>query len=275
MTTRLDAAASALMEMLPPIRRARLWRLYAENGRRFLDLWQDGGRGVLGAKGEGLGRVAKAEIDLGRGAPMPSVWNRRLASGLHAWKPAYAACRSYLSEERALAAANAAIARISGDRTWSGEVPLELPFGEYLDIARAESRETPRIALAVLPCPAMLCPAVLLLREEPDPRDEALASDLVPPLAAATACRSLAEYARFAEAAPERRWRKADRRIAGLFERRGPWLLPRYPENRHGDVFRACLAAGILISPDYGRPSILPGDFDDGELAPISEMDFV
>jgi hypothetical protein len=260
MTTRLGSGAADLLALLPPIRRARLWRLYAADGRRFLDLWQDGGRGILGAKGEGLGRVAKAEIDLGRCSPLPSVWQARLESALRAWKPGYAASRVFLSEERALAALAALAAPTA----------LELPLGEYL----ATPFDPSPIVLAVLPCPAWLCPAALLFRDDPGPA--ALpASDLVAPAAAAIACRSLAELARFSARHSEDGWRRADRRISGLFERRGPWLIPRYPAYRHGDVFRACLAAGILISPDWARPSILPGEFDDGEIAPLSEMDFV
>jgi 4-aminobutyrate aminotransferase-like enzyme len=33
-----------LPSLLPKVRRARGYRLYGEDGRRYLDLWQGGGR---------------------------------------------------------------------------------------------------------------------------------------------------------------------------------------------------------------------------------------
>ena len=40
---------SELLEMeIPRIRRARGYRLYDHHGRRYLDLWQNGGRSLLG-----------------------------------------------------------------------------------------------------------------------------------------------------------------------------------------------------------------------------------
>ncbi|MCX7655751.1 MAG: hypothetical protein N2Z76_04420 [Treponemataceae bacterium] len=37
-----------LLALLPPLRRGRGYRLYAQNGRRFLDLWVQGGWAILG-----------------------------------------------------------------------------------------------------------------------------------------------------------------------------------------------------------------------------------
>ncbi len=36
---------------IPPIRRARGYRLYDHRGRRYLDLWQNGGHSLLGHRG--------------------------------------------------------------------------------------------------------------------------------------------------------------------------------------------------------------------------------
>jgi hypothetical protein len=35
-------------------------------------------------------------------------------------------------------------------------------------------------------------------------------------------------------------------------------------------LFVAALGAGVLLSPDPELPSIVPGDFDDGELAALA-----
>jgi hypothetical protein len=65
-------------------------------------------------------------------------------------------------------------------------------------------------------------------------------------------------------------WRKVDRRLGPYFERSGPYLYPRAEGDGYEGLFRAALDGGALISPDPERPSIIPGDFDDGELAALA-----
>ena len=93
------------LRRLPPIRRARLWRLYAEDGRRFLDFWMDDGRSILGAKGTGIGTTAKAALDTGLTRPFPSIRESRLEKDIHERYPDYPAIRFFRDEARATAAA--------------------------------------------------------------------------------------------------------------------------------------------------------------------------
>ena len=254
---------AARLALLPPIRRARLWRLYAEGTaegrqRRFLDLWMDGGRSILGAKGTGLGTAAKAAIDMGLARPLPSVWTRRLEKALLETYPGFASARLFPNRDRALAALGAAFP--------GAEPALLRPFGEHL---RGNAPADSRFALPLLPCPALLEPGVVLAREGADA--EALAAEQVPPAALAAAARALREFAAFSRVFGEGLWRKADRRLAPYFERSGPYLYPRCPETEYDTLFRAALGAGLLLSPEYAFPSILPGDFDDGELAALGK----
>lgn len=279
-----------LLRLLPPIRRARLWRLYAEGQaagrpRRFLDLWMDGGRSLLGAKGTGLGTEAKAAIDRGLTGPAPSVWERRLEKALLAAYPGYAAARFYRSEEAALEALEAHLGKARGqlaildpalrdsgrpgDSAASGgaEALVARPFAAFLPGQAALERGLPAFALPLLPCPAALAPGVILARDASGaPRGE-----LAPPLLLASACRALAELARLGSTYREELWRRSDRRLAPFFERRGPYLYPRHGPEEHGAFFRRALEAGLLVSPRHELPSMLPGEFDDGELAALGK----
>jgi len=105
-----NPATSQLLRLLPAIRRARGYRLYAEDGRRFLDLWQEGGPGMLGAKGTGLGTAVKAAVDKGLAKPFPSIHERRLEKELLLLHPDYRAVRLFPD----LGAALAALARAFG-----------------------------------------------------------------------------------------------------------------------------------------------------------------
>ena len=251
------------LALLPPIRRARLWRLYAEDGRRFLDLWMDGGRSLLGAKGTGLGTAAKAAIDTGLTRPFPSVREGRLEKALLERYPLFAAVRIFRNEDRARAAARAA---------FPGDEPAVLrPFAEHLreGPGRPDAAAPPRAALPLLPCPSALAPGILLVKDAADAA--AIEGDLVPPLSLACAQRALSELDIFAREYGERLWKKTDRRLKPFFERSGPYLYPRIGVEGYEGFFAAALGAGILISPDPEQPSIVPGDFDDGELARLAK----
>jgi hypothetical protein len=250
------------LRLLPPIRRARLWRLYAEDGRRFLDLWMDGGRSILGAKGTGIGTAAKAAIDTGLTRPFPSVLQARLERSLKKRYTSFVTLRLFRNEDRALAAAETLLPPGS-------TLQVLRPFAEH----DRDAGEPAGIAMPRLPCPAALAPAVLLFREEALARR--VEGDILPSLALACAHRALSEFERFEKDYAESLWKRVDRRLGPFFERSGPYLYPRPaafpgPEG-YGRLFAAALGAGILLSPDPEEPSIIPGDFDDGELARLEK----
>jgi len=285
---------AGLLSLLPAIRRCRGYRLYAENGRRFLDLWQDDGRGVLGAKGTGIGTVVKAETDKGLASPFPSVYERRLEKALAAAYPHYAAVRFYPDEASAARAllscaarAGATDAAVPGEADWrlsaeelafdparrgasaSGCLALlERPYPEGLDMDAA--RADFRVALLRLPLARAFSPAVLLFRDEAT----AAGSDraLVPPIALSAAVKAFAELAGHKDTYTEELWKRSDRRLGRLFERKGPRLWPRCPREAYPALFKEALDRGVLLSPFWNLPSNIPADFDDGELKLLSDI---
>jgi hypothetical protein len=239
----------------------------------------DGGRSLLGAKGSGIGTAAKAAIDTGLTRPFPSIREDRLERALKTRYPGFAAVRFFRDESRAIAAAAAILPE--------GEIlPVIMPFAEYLAGTSEASSQglalphvamphvaTPRVAMPRLPCPAILAPGVLLFENADEAR--AVEGELAPPLALACAHRSLLELDRFSVNYSENLWKRTDRRLGPYFERRGPYLFPRRGEGRrpaedYDRLFIAALGAGVLLSPDPELPSIVPGDFDDGELAALA-----
>jgi hypothetical protein len=283
--------AEALLRLLPPIRRARFWRLYALDGRRFLDLWMDGGSSLLGAKGTGLGTAVKAAVDVGLARPFPSIWERRLEKALLALYPGYRAVRFYESVEAALARLAEALGLSPrdepsgllldparrGPRRPAGSPPAAIvlrPFTEELNASLGPSlaavAAAAPAAMPLLPCPRAFAPVVLLFRDREVA--ERAGSDLLPPLRLAAAAHALAELERFSKHYDEALWRRADRRLSQRFDRVGPYLYPRHGEAEHEAFFKAALGVGLLFSPIWELPSILPGDFDDGELAKPSSV---
>ena len=253
-----DTLAGKRLRALPPIRRARLWRLYAENGARYLDFWMDGGRSILGAKGTGTGTAAKAAIDMGLTRPFPSVREARLEKTLVSAYPPYAAARFYGNELIARAAADL----VSPD----AKIAVLRPFGEHLRLN--SEAQAARIAMPLLPCPSILAPTVLLFTEEEDAAKAK--GELLAPALLASAQRALYEFDRFRLTYSESLWKRVDRRLGPYFERKGPYLFPRCTESDYEPFFTAALGSGALLSPFFEEPSLIPGDFDDGELARLA-----
>ena len=126
------------------------------------------------------------------------------------------------------------------------------------------------LALARIPCPGPLAPACLLGLDDSwlEPED----GDLVPAMmhyAAARAMASLEKVSRDGNYGEEL-WQRFDRRMESYFRRFGPYLLPRIEADKYADFFRAALEGGALVSPRYEVPSMVPPEFDDGELRKLA-----
>jgi hypothetical protein len=268
----MEANASVdLLRLLPPIGRARGYRLYALDGRRFLDLWQDDGRGILGAKGTGIGTVVKASVDRGLAMPLPSAWEHRLEKAVLAAWPGYAAVRfrpdpaGEPPEGLLHDPARRAVNPETGEGT-SARALLLRPFAEYLPAPPPFDSARLR-----LPCPRAFAPIVLLFRDAESA--SRCAPECVPPMLLAAAAKALAELSGYASTHGEEHWRRVDRRLSRLFERKGPYLFPRCGAAEYPRLFVAALERGVLLSPRHDLPSLVPGDFDDGELKPLAALD--
>ncbi|TXT49171.1 MAG: hypothetical protein FD137_773 [Spirochaetes bacterium] len=246
------------MEKLPPVRRARGWRLYTEAGNRLLDMYCDGGRAVMGAKPGEQGKYAKALIDRGLASAYPSLWDARLRKALLEWVPDYPIARFYTFERKIA----------------DQHQPILRPFFEYLPIHGGEKEGAcPSMFWARPPVAQAWSFGILLLHA--DSNIEFLPpEDLVPPLQLAIAARSIYDLIGFKERYNEAHWAKIDPFATTWFRRSGPWLFPKYEESAHPKVFAAALEAGILLSPEYRWPSLVPGEFDKGEAAPLAKISF-
>lgn len=283
---------------LPPIRRMRGWRLYAEDGSRYLDLRLLDNRGFLGAKGRFACTRAKNGVDLGLLKAAPSTHEERLEKALREAFPSLAAFRFFRNEERALAA----LALRSGrpvDRE-SLRDPLRRADPEskadpgagapaaverfFLGPEYGSKTDAYSIRLIPLPCPEPFGPAVLGFRDASEA--ESVPGDDIAPIQPFTALRAWFDFRelltplaggrreRSGEGKPsytERWWARADKRLSRCFERRGPYLYA-LCSKAEWPAFRArALAVGCVLTPDWELPSIVPGDFDDGEVKKLSE----
>lgn len=260
----IKVPALSCFDSFPAIRRARGYRLYADDGRRYLDLYQDAGRAISGHRPQGLGRQAKSALEKLGTAGLPSHWSKRIDRLLTTHFPDYPYPLRFNSYEELIVSQGISPTEVWDP--WSLGYGLEAPASCTLSLWRPflESPEA-EVLLPILPGTGSWG-GILALSRTPRP-------SLGAPLPA------------FAEAAFERgaRLYLESERIARspeedsfpdrLWRRIGPYLFPRFPREEYHSFCRQLIAAGIFPSPDYSTPSIVPAEFEPGEVKRLSELE--
>lgn len=248
------------------IRRARGYYLYTEKNIRLFDLWLDGGKAVLGRKTGQANLVCKQFLDRGLTGFVPTKADDQLLYALKALLPEYSVIRWYDTEDKA-----ERIIRALLHKDETQDIPVWRPF--------LEDTEYHRIAL-ITPAYPVSCGIIAADRtfEELLPLSDRLFPPLVYSLARAffdirrkideTVAASNADVGGKSEkkSVPmsKKRYALLKRReavvrlIPIIWERKSCYLFPRIPKAEYAALFFEALDAHILISPEYGKPSILP-----------------
>jgi hypothetical protein len=262
-----------LASLIPPIRRARSYRLYDHRGRRYLDLWQNGGHSLLGHRGLHLMSLLKNLLSRGLLSDLPALQSRYLEKALAARLPAWPWVRVTRDEGEALALASLFLGR-------------ELKAEEVLDPALDPPERAapaarwrplldyplqgpggPRVLLPVLPFAAAGAPGVVCF--DASPPEGFPASEALSPVLLAGAARSLYDLARYR--LPE--WFREDLLASAPgWTQRGIYLRAECGQERYAAVFRAFLENGVLLNPRYPGPSLLPAEASPGELAKMIQL---
>jgi hypothetical protein len=269
-----------LLGLVPEIHRARSWRLYAGNGKRLVDLWQYGGRAILGHTPPGLLRSFKNSAGRGLFVPVPHYAQGRLLKALALMVPGVV-CRIY-ADEAALRDALAAAG-----------FPAALPFADPAMLEPGDSAGgsslwrpfldvRPAPLVPVLPLPFPGGPAVLAF--DPGLEETFPPSQILSPVLLAAAARSIYDLA----AAKDRgtfRFAKIERALKQktVWRRRAIYLRyepdavdppPPGPavDAAYAALFRRFLDGGFLLPPNRRLPAILPGELSPGEEAKLAGL---
>ena len=260
-----------LLRGIPRIRRARGFRLYDMQGRRYLDLFRDGA--LLGHRGAGSLTAMKSALSQGLAAALPSVWEKRLLAAISRSFPRYPEVRLYSSPDRALDAAcrclgggpieihdpalDEAPAAGVGAGFWRPFLP---PFGDA------------RVLLPLLPVMVGGAPVPACFAGEV-PHAVPL-SDTIPAFILAGALRGFAALSRSIEGGCTLSNPAVERALdaAPGWTRVGPYVRAVFPEAEYPRVHAEFLRAGVLLHPGYPGSSVLPGDCSPGETRLLAEL---
>ncbi|GHU70699.1 hypothetical protein FACS189450_05560 [Spirochaetia bacterium] len=270
-----------LLRLLPPVLRAREFRLYTEGGRRFVDLWQHGGRAILGHTPPNLLRELKNTANRGLMAPFPHPLEKRLVKALSKLFPDKT-FRIYIDDAslyRALESAGFSLkdGPIPDPAMVSGTVSGLSLWRPLLDSPGVRSA-FPSLLIPILPW--SLSPRVLVMEESLS--HEFPPSDIISPLILAAAARGVYDLI---AAVPERGgtvFPKLNKVLYGgpgkasakKWRRQGIYLtqVPVLDAESYADQFRRFLAGGFLLPPGPREPLILPGTMSPGEEAKLAEL---
>jgi hypothetical protein len=266
------------MNLVPQIRRARGYRLYAGNERRILDCYQEGGRALLGHRPGKLIHDTKNVLERGMLSAFPSAeQDRARRAVLHLLAPVIVASGlesvtvSFFPAESSLPGAAVAGCHVADmalpdepDSTGDGSpdggvVPLWRPWlpADRIGLCAAEFASSGVMVLR-LPLPSLFMVDVFVQGSELQ------ASEPVPPIAEPV-FKAVSVVSRLLE----RETPPQAQSVLG-FDACGPYLWMRdrgsVGAEEYGRRFSEFLDHDILISPDPLVPSIMPAECSDGEV---------
>ena len=277
-----EFTGDGLLRSAPPIRRARDFHLYTQNGRRLVDLWQDNGRAVLGHTPPRVLRELKNTANRGLFAPLPSPWEGRLIKALGSLFP-NRAFRLYAGAS-GLREALAAAGRLSAG-------PFPDPALESLPPSGGNPAETQAVLwrpfLGKSPWGALGQPPPLLVPRLPmpfpvqalvlDPSLEAQfpRSALFPPVLLAAALRGLRNLLALPLEQRALPFPRINRALSqSIWRRRGVYLYA--PVLSGGGAYAPWwnyfLQEGFLLPPHPQQPLIIPRILSAGEEAKLAAL---
>ena len=286
-----ESAVFARLRLVPAIRRARGFRLYTSGGRRLVDLWQYGGRAILGHTPPAVLREMKNTAERGLFAPFPGPLEGRFLKALSVLFPGRgfrlfpdrAALRRFLAvsgipdaiRDPALspeAAGLSAPAAIPASGSAAEPLPAPVLWRPFL-ADKPPAKDAAPFLIPVLPLPWAGAPQVLAF----DAVFSAMAGAGEPLSPVILAAASRAAYDLVAAVDQGRpSFPKITRVLSrgGLWKRRGVYLsLAAPPGNEdYTALFRCFLDAGYLLPPGPGEPLILPGELSPGEEAKLAVL---
>lgn len=228
-----------MMNKIPEINRARGYFVYTAGGKRYLDMALEGGRLIMGHRQKGYALALKNVIDKGILPGYPSPYAYRLKQAVKALLGKECFVYLFKSEERA--------------REVLGSDPINDPI------------------ILVLPVPVDFAPGIVVSATELD-----LADEPVSPVILAGAVRAVYNLKAFLAERDYSEWEKA-----GIADACGdrwkvdlPYIYPLCEPDDYPAVWDAFFEAGVILSTDYDKPSLLPpsGELSEGTRKKVIKL---
>ena len=257
-----------LLGELPVIRRAREYHLYDNTGRRFLDLYLNDGRAVLGHRPDQLSQVLKNTLAKGVYAEYPSHEEGKMLNAARSiWGGEFEHIRYYRSNGKLI-------------HFLLKQKVMTNP-GEIADPARSEEGAVSlwrpwlplpgdvKYLIPVIPFPGMDAGVLVCAPAE----QELPEGDRPSPVIAAGINRCLWTLKNLIDRNPDHPL-SVDAGLTGIkgWTSRGPYLNWGGESGAYESLFRDALSKGILLPPDPASPTILPLELTSGDRKILKDL---
>ncbi len=259
--------------VMPIIVRARGYRLYDKTGQRYIDLYQNNGRAILGHRPPGLSQTMKSTISRGLLAEYPSIYGGRLEKILRLMFTDYSVFRMYANRERTLEA----LSMVLGKRVRGSHI-LDPAMTDTVDERLMywrpfipEQQVKPDLLLPIFPFPGSFAPHVVCVRNM-DILKRMPASDLLSPFLIDALIKTLSALIRTMHSNVG--YGSEFQRLIDVLEwdRRGSYINTRLEPAVYIEVFKKALEQGVLLPPGANFPIIIPREFSEGEIKGVLQF---
>lgn len=253
---------------MPMIVRARGYRLYDLYGKRYLDLFQNNGRAILGHRPEGLRRSLKSTVSRGLMSEYPSVYDGRLEKIVKLMFPEYDLFRIYKNRERAFGAVEHALGMQLDNEDLSDPAMEDVRPQHRAALWRPflpEMEVKPDFLFPVFPFPGSFAPEVVCVKSA-SMGSRMPPSDMVSPFLVDGMVKVITQLIRAIKGSKSHG--SAFQRLTDVFDwqRRGPYIQTGLDSIAYAELFKKALSEGILLPPGENIPVIVPLEFSEGEL---------
>ena len=261
---------SELYKRYGAVTRARGPFLYTKKGVRLTDLYQEEGRAILGWEGGSAFTLFKNVLSRGQTgsficeeAPVPRLQkavSELLASDrtvfcFSSHKDAFEAGLSLFPDETSIYRPwNALNEKIKINQQAALILTPPLPWAENIFILALHTKK---------------------IEENPDKLLFVRNAIKLPYALEVAVTRSIYNLIKALQERQEKDWFIYDPVLTKYWNREGPYLFPKVPQDNYKDFVLHCLECGLVISPDYNQPSIVPFGADRGVFTKLKNSPFV
>ena len=252
------------------VTRARGPFFYTKKGVRVTDLYQEAGRAILGWEGGSAFTMFKNVLSRGQTgsficeeAPVPRLQkavSELLASDrkifcFSSHKDAFDAGLSLFPDETSVYRPwNSINEKINISKTAALIVTPPLPWAESIYILAVDTKR---------------------IQENPD-KLLFIRNNIKLPFALEVGItKSIYNLIKALQEREEKDWFIYDTVLTKYWKREGPYLFPKVPKDSYDAFAIHCLECGIVISPDFNTPSIVPFGADRGVFTKLKNSPFV
>ena len=266
---KLSELSTELFNRYGAVKRARGCFLYTKKGVRVTDLYQEAGRAILGWEGASAFTMFKNVLSRGQTgsficeeAPVSRLQKAvsellasdRIIICFSSHKDAFEAGLALFPDETSLYRPwNAQNEKIKINQQAALIVTPPLPWAQSIYILALDAKK---------------------IEENPD-RLLFIRNAIKLPFALEVAItRSIYNLIKALQERQEKDWFIYDPLLTKYWNREGPYLFPKVPQDNYKDFVLHCLDCGLVISPDYNQPSIVPFGADRGVFTKLKNSPF-